>query len=76
MYAIQGMCGVVERLHAFLSLALNRGEWSASRPVSLTNEARAPRTHRIGVWMGPRTGLGVLEKKKIALNVSLHILRK
>jgi len=30
------------------------GEWAASRPIPLTNEQRAPYTHRMGYWVGCR----------------------
>jgi hypothetical protein len=35
-------------LHAFLALALDGGEWSASRPDCFTPRERATGTH----WMG------------------------
>jgi hypothetical protein len=49
--------------HIFLPSALN-GEWSASRPGRFTPEKRAPGTHRIGGWMGPRADLDDVEKRK------------
>jgi hypothetical protein len=46
---------------AFLTSALDRDEWSASRTGSF-----APGTHWIGgVWVGPRAGLDAVEKRKI-----------
>jgi hypothetical protein len=44
-------------LHAFLSSALDGGEWSASRPGRFTPRERAPGTHCIGGWVGPRAVL-------------------
>jgi hypothetical protein len=44
-----------------LPLALDGGEWSASRPSRFTSGERVPRTH----WMGSRTGFDV-EKRKIS----------
>jgi hypothetical protein len=41
----------------FLTSALVEGEWSASRSGHFTAEEKAPGTHWIGGWMGPRTGL-------------------
>jgi hypothetical protein len=38
------------------------GEWSASRPGRFTLGERAPGTHWIGGWMGPRAGLEDVEK--------------
>jgi hypothetical protein len=45
------------QIHASLSLALDAGEWSASRPGRFTPQRkRAPDTHRIGGWVGSRAG--------------------
>jgi hypothetical protein len=49
--------GVEAQLHAFLTLALDGGEWSASRPRPLYPRERAPRTHWIRGWVGSRAGL-------------------
>jgi hypothetical protein len=49
--------GVAVWLHAFLTLALDGGEWSASRPGLFAPRERAPVSHRIGGWMGSRAGL-------------------
>jgi hypothetical protein len=40
-------------IHSFAS-ALDGGEWSASRPDRFTPKERAPGTHWIGGWVGPR----------------------
>jgi hypothetical protein len=53
------------QFHAFLTSALDGGEWSASRPVRLTLRERAPSTHWIGDWVGSRAGLGTVVKRKI-----------
>jgi len=45
-------------------LALDRGEWSASCPGCSTPGKRAPVTHWIGDWVGPRIGQDVVEKRK------------
>jgi hypothetical protein len=37
-----------------LTLALGGGEWSASSPSHFTSRERAPGTHWIGGWVGPR----------------------
>jgi hypothetical protein len=42
--------GVEVYLYAFLTSALDGGEWSASRPGSFTHRERAPGTHWIGGW--------------------------
>jgi hypothetical protein len=39
-------------------------EWSASRPGRFTPGERAPGTHSIGGWVGPKTGLDDVEKRK------------
>jgi hypothetical protein len=48
-------------LHEFY--ALDRGEWSASRPGRFNVEVRVAGTHWIGGWMGPRAGLDEVAKK-------------
>jgi hypothetical protein len=50
-------------MHSF-TWALDGGEWSASRPHCFTPRERTPGIHWIGVWVGPRTGLVVVWKKK------------
>jgi hypothetical protein len=54
---------VAVQLQALLTSVLDGGEWSASQPGRLTPRERTPGTHRIGIWVGPRTGL-VVEKNK------------
>jgi hypothetical protein len=49
----------------FLTLALDGGEWSASRPIHFTPRKRAPGTQWIGGWVGPRAGLDTVSKRKI-----------
>jgi hypothetical protein len=58
--------GVEVELHAFLTLALYGGEWSASRPGLFTPRERSPSTHCIG---GPqsRPGVGGEEKNSQTL---------
>jgi hypothetical protein len=48
--------------HVFLTSALVRGEWSASRHGRFTPGERTPGTHWVGGWVGPRAGLDDLEK--------------
>jgi hypothetical protein len=50
----------------FLTVALFGGEWSASCPGCFIPGERAPGTHLIGGWVGPRTHLDDLEKRKIS----------
>jgi hypothetical protein len=41
------------------------GEWSASRPGRFTPRERAPGTHWIGGWVGPRAVLDAVVKRNI-----------
>jgi hypothetical protein len=56
--------GVDVYTHVFLTFVLVGGEWSASRPGRFTPGERAPVPHSIGGWVGPRAGLGDVEKRK------------
>jgi hypothetical protein len=57
----------------FLTSALVGGEWSASRPGRFTPWERAPGTHRIGSWMGPRVALDDMEKRKFLILLWLEL---
>jgi hypothetical protein len=48
-----------------LTSALDGGEWPASCPGRFTPRERAPRTHWIGGWVGPRAVLDAMVKRKI-----------
>jgi hypothetical protein len=48
-----------------LTLALDGGEWSASRAGRFTPRGKAPSTHWIGGWVGPRAVLNAVVKGKI-----------
>jgi hypothetical protein len=52
--------GVKIYIHAFLTSALDRGEWSATRACRFT-----PGTDWIGCWVGARAVLDDVEKRKI-----------
>jgi hypothetical protein len=46
--------GVEVYLHAFLTTALDAGEWSASHPGHFNPREKATSTHWTGGWVGPR----------------------
>jgi hypothetical protein len=48
-----------------LTSALDGGEWSVSRPGRFIPSERAPGTHWIGGWVGPRAVLDAVVKRKI-----------
>jgi hypothetical protein len=48
-----------------LTSALDGSKWSVSRPGRFTSRERAPGTHWIGGWMGPRAILDAVVKRKI-----------
>jgi hypothetical protein len=56
--------GVKLQLHAFLTSALDGGEWSAARPGRFTPGVRAPGTYWIGRWVGPSAGLDAVARRK------------
>jgi hypothetical protein len=62
MRAYWGSGGIAPRI---LDLGTTGHECSASRPVRFTPRERAHGTHRIGGWVGPRTGLDEAVKRKI-----------
>jgi hypothetical protein len=49
----------------YLTSALDRGEWLASRPGRFTPRERDPGTHWIGGWVGLRAVLDAVVKRKI-----------
>jgi hypothetical protein len=49
--------GVEVYLHSFFDLGTRWGEWSASHSGRFTTKERAPGTHWIEGWVGPRTVL-------------------
>jgi hypothetical protein len=56
--------GVDVQIHVFLTSAVAGGELSASHPSRFTPGESAPGTHWIGGWVGPRTSLINMEKRK------------
>jgi hypothetical protein len=56
--------GVDVYTHIFLTSALVGCQWSASHPGQFASGEKAPVTHYIGGWVGPRAGLDDMEKRK------------
>jgi hypothetical protein len=60
--AYWGSAGIAPRI---LTSVLDGVEWSASRPGRFIPRERAPSTHWIGGWVGPRAGLDAVVKIRI-----------
>jgi len=56
-------------LHAFLTLALDGGEWSSSHTGYFTPGERTPGIRWTGSLVGPRTSLDAAAKRKNPANV-------
>jgi len=56
-HAMKTYGGVELWLYAFITSALDGGEWSSSRPGRFTPGLRAPATHWRGGWVGLRTAV-------------------
>jgi hypothetical protein len=59
--------GVELQIHVFFISILVGVEWLVSWPGRLTPAERAAGTHWIGGWVGPRTGIEGMEKRKFLL---------
>jgi hypothetical protein len=57
----------------FLDRGTSWSEWSASRPGRFIPGERAPGTHWIGGWVGPRAGLDFVEKRKFLTLLGLEL---
>jgi hypothetical protein len=53
------------QLHIFLTLTVDGGEWSASRPGRFTPREKPPGIHWVGGWVGPRASFDAVVKRKI-----------
>jgi hypothetical protein len=52
-------------MKVLLTSEVERGEWSALHPGHFTPRERAPSTHWIGAWVGPRASMDAVERWKI-----------
>jgi hypothetical protein len=64
-HSMKAYWGVAVQFHAFLTSALDGGEWSASGTGRFISRERAPVTYRMGGWVGPRAVLDAVVKRKI-----------
>jgi hypothetical protein len=64
---------MVVYLHVFLTSAQVGAEWLASRLRHFTPGERAPDSHSIGGWMGPRTGLDDVQNRKLLILPGLEL---
>jgi hypothetical protein len=65
--------GVDVYVHVFLTSALVRDDWSASRLGRFTVRERAPGIRCIGMWMSPRAWLDDVEKRKFLTLPGLEV---
>jgi hypothetical protein len=72
-YAIKTYGGADAQIHVFLTLALVGSEWSVSRPCNFTQGERAPGTHWIRGWVGPRAGVNDTEKRNFFTLTGLEL---
>jgi hypothetical protein len=63
---VLGSGGIAPRI-LNLGTRWSGGEWSASLPDRFTPRERAPGTHWIGGWVGPRVVLDAVVKRKIPI---------
>jgi hypothetical protein len=63
-HAVKAYWGIEGMAPHILSLAVDGGEWSASRPGCFTPGKRAPVIHRIGSLVDLRAGLDTVVKRK------------
>jgi hypothetical protein len=64
-HAMQAYLGSGVTAPRIFDLGTRGGEWSASRPGRFNPREKAPVTHWIGGWVGLRTGLDAVVRRKI-----------
>jgi hypothetical protein len=65
--------GLDAQIHVFLTSALVGGECSASRPGRFNPVKRTPVSHWLGSWVGPRTSLNDVDKRKFLILSGLDL---
>jgi hypothetical protein len=55
------------QLHAFLTSALDRVQWLASRSNRFNPRERAPGAHYTGGWVSPEADLEAMRNRKISV---------
>jgi hypothetical protein len=65
--------GVDVQTHVFFTSALVAGEWSGSHQGRFTPGERAPGTHWIGGWVGPKAGVDDTEKWKFLTSPGIEL---
>jgi hypothetical protein len=68
-HAVKTYGGVEVQLDAFVTLVLDRSEWSASRLGHFTSRETAPGTQSVGGWVDPRAGMDAVAKRKNSLSL-------
>jgi hypothetical protein len=63
-HAVKIYEGAEVHLHAFLTVALDGGEWSAIISGCFNPEERAPSTNSVEGWMGITAGLETVEREE------------
>jgi hypothetical protein len=62
--AMKTYVGMCVQIQVSFTSALVSGEWSVSRRDRFTTGERAPGARWMGSWMGPRTSLDNVERRK------------
>jgi hypothetical protein len=65
-HAMKMYRGVEMYLHTFWTLALDRGEWSASHPDNFSPREIAPSILRTGDRVGPRFAMNIVGNRKVS----------
>jgi len=58
--------GIAPRIYNLDNRCIGGGEWSSSRSGHFSPGVGAPRIHQLGGWVGLRTSLDAVAKRKIS----------